>query len=239
MGQYFKGKTALVTGAAYGIGAATALLYSAHGAKVIVSDSAVEAGKETVAKIKSRNGEATFIKTDVSSSAECEQLVKRAVETYGSIDIAFNNATILEESRSTGVKKILDFNNVVDANMNGLFYCMKYEIEAMQKLDGGVIVNMTSVLGALDFGSHNPYPDAKYGILEIGQNTPREYSDKKIRINAVTPAYIKTALIKDSKSNEKGSQVRFSPMGRLMKTEKVAGLIVWLSSDEAPFATDI
>ena len=229
----------MVTGAAYGIGAATALLYSAHGAKVIVSDSAVEAGKETVAKIKSRNGEATFIKTDVSSSAECEQLVKRAVETYGSIDIAFNNATILEESRSTGVKKILDFNNVVDANMNGLFYCMKYEIEAMQKLDGGVIVNMTSVLGALDFGSHNPYPDAKYGILEIGQNTPREYSDKKIRINAVTPAYIKTALIKDSKSNEKGSQVRFSPMGRLMKTEKVAGLIVWLSSDEAPFATDI
>jgi NAD(P)-dependent dehydrogenase (short-subunit alcohol dehydrogenase family) len=134
---------------------------------------------------------------------------------------------------------MLDFDNVVDANLNGLFYCMKYEIEAMQKQDGGVIVNMTSVLGALDFGSYNPYPDAKYGIVEIGQNTPREYSDKKIRINAVTPAFIKTALIKDSISNEKGSQVRFSPMGRLMNTEKVAGLIVWLSSDEAPFATDI
>jgi NAD(P)-dependent dehydrogenase (short-subunit alcohol dehydrogenase family) len=239
MGQYFKGKTALVTGAASGIGAATALLYSAHGAKVIVSDSAAEAGKETVAKIKSRNGEATFIKTDVSSPAECEQLVKRAVETYGSIDIAFNNATILEESRSPGVKKMLDFNNFVDANLNGLFYCMKYEIEAMQKQDGGVIVNMTSVLGALDFGSYNPYPDAKYGIVELGQNTPREYSDKKIRINAITPAFIKTALIKDSKANEKGSQVRFSPMGRHLKTEKVASLILWLSSDEAPFATDI
>jgi NAD(P)-dependent dehydrogenase (short-subunit alcohol dehydrogenase family) len=239
MGQYFKGKTALVTGSAYGIGAATALLYSAHGAKVIVADRAVEAGNETVDKIKSRNGEATFIKTDVSSPAECEQMVKRAVETYGSLDIAFNSATILDESRYPEVKDMLVFNNVVEANLNGLFYCMKYEIEAMQKQDGGVIVNMTSILGALDFGSYNPYPDTKYGIVEIGQNTPRKYSDKKIRINAVTPAFVTTALIKDSKSNEKGSLVRFSPSGRLMKTEKIAGLVIWLSSDEAPFATDV
>ena len=239
MGQYFTGKTALITGGASGIGASTALLYSVQGAKVIVSDSNEDSGYDAVAKIKSNSGEATFIRADVSSPAECKRLIIRAVETYGSIDIAFNNSTTLDKSLSPDDKNLFVFDHAVEANLHGLFYCMKYEIEAMQKKDGGVIVNMTSILGALDFGSYNPHPDAKYGVADLGQNAPRECSDKKIRINTVTPAFTKTAIIKDLNSKEKVSPVRLSAMGRLVKPEKVADLIIWLSSDEAPFGKDL
>jgi NAD(P)-dependent dehydrogenase (short-subunit alcohol dehydrogenase family) len=237
--QYFTGKRALITGGASGIGAAAAMLYSVQGAKVIVSDINEDSGYDTVAKIKSNNGEATFIRADVRSPAECKQLILRAAETYGSIDIAFNNSTTLDESLSPDDKNLFVFDHAVEANLHGLFYCMKYEIEAMQKKDGGVIVNMTSIVSPLDFGSYNPHPDAKYGVAELGQNAPKECSDKKISINEVTPAFTRTAIIKDSNAKEKDSPVRLSPMGRLVKTEKVADLIIWLSSDEAPFGKDL
>src|ERR1700730_17028435 len=176
MEQYFKGKSALVTGAGWGIGAATALLYAAYGAKVIISDTSRKAGNDTVAKIKSRKGDATFIKANVNSPAECEQLIKRTIETYGSIDIACNNAGITGEPRHQANKDMEEIEREADDSFNGLFYCLKYEIEAMEKQGGGVIVNIASTLGAIGLASFSPYADAIYPA-------------RGIRINAVESAY--------------------------------------------------
>lgn len=240
MEQYFAGKTALVTGAASGIGAAIALLYATYGAKVIVSDTSEKGGNDTVAKIKSKKGDATFIRADMGNPAECEQLIKRTIETYGSIDIACNNAGISGEPRHPADKNMEAFENEADISSSGLFYCMKYEIEAMQKQGGGVIVNMASIPGAASLSSFSPYVDTKYGMVDLIGNTPGEYSARRgIRINAVTPAFINTALLEDTNPTEKKALVKSPSMGRLDKVGDVAGLVVWLSSDKAPFANDI
>jgi NAD(P)-dependent dehydrogenase (short-subunit alcohol dehydrogenase family) len=225
MKKYFTGKTALVTGAGWGIGAATALLYAAYGAKVVVSETSRIMGNNTVAKIKSNKGDATFIRADVSKPAECELLIKQTTEIYGSIDIACNNAGIFGESRYPAEKDLEAYDREADDSFNGLFYYLKYEIEAMQKQGGGVIVNIASILGAISLASFSPYAD-------------ETYSAGGICINAVTPAFISTALLENTNS-EKRALLKSSPMGKLGKMEKIAGLVMWLSSDEAPFASII
>ena len=235
MERYFRGKTVLVTGVGWGVGAATALLYAAYGAKVIISDTCGKEGKNTVAKIKSKKGDATFIKSDLSSPSECDKLIKRAIETYGSIDIACNNSGILSERGHHADKDMKVVNNEMSLNLNSLFYCMKYEIEAMQKQGGGVIMNMAFVLGPTGLASLSPYVAAKYGIDELMIDTPEEYSARGIRINAVTPAFINRALFQGKILTEKGALVKLFPMHSISKVEKVARLVVWLSSDKAPF----
>src|ERR1700733_14204571 len=132
MEHYFKNKTVLVTGAEWGVGAATAVLYAAYGAKVIVSDTSQRAGKNTLAKIKNQNGNAIYIKTDVSNAAACEELIKRTIRTYGSIDIACNNSAVFSEHLHPAHWDMESSNIHVGLNLAGLNNCMQYEIEAMQ-----------------------------------------------------------------------------------------------------------
>src|SRR5579863_3386486 len=136
MEQYFNGKTVLVTGAGWGVGAATALLYAACGAKVIVSDTSQKEGRNILAKIKNQKGNAIYIRADVSSQAECEELIKTTIQAYGSIDIACNNSVVFGEPPHLGA-----MDDVAGLNITSLNNCMQYEIEAMQKQGGGVIVN--------------------------------------------------------------------------------------------------
>src|ERR1700679_29498 len=130
MEQYFKGKTVLVTGAGWGIGAATALLYAAYGAKVIVSDTSRKRGKDTLAKIKNKQGSATYIRTDVSNAAACEELIKRTISTYGSIDIACNNSCILTDPSHPADRDLGSADNQMGLDLTGLSNCMRFEIEA-------------------------------------------------------------------------------------------------------------
>src|ERR1700734_3168021 len=166
MEQHFNDKTVLVTGAGWGIGAATALLYAAYGAKVIVSDTSRKGGKDTLAKIKNQKGSATYIRTDVGNAAACEELIKRTIKTYGSIDIACNNSAILRESLrpANGDRELSD--DQMDLNLTGLNNCMQYEIEAMQKQGRGIIVNTSSVVGVGLIPSRQ-YIEAKYGLLTL------------------------------------------------------------------------
>ena len=234
MESLFSGKVAMVTGAASGIGQAAAFLYAANGAKVIVCDIK---DNETVAKIKANGGEASFVKADVSNAGDCEQLIKQTIAAYGRIDIAFNNAGILGETNNLADMSLKGFEKVISINLNGVFYCMKYEIEAMLKQGGGVIVNTASILGAVGFASFSGYVAAKHGVVGLTQNAALEYSNKGIRINCVAPGFINTPLLDtlDAKAKEELSLKH--PIGRLGKAEEVAELVIWLSSEKASYTT--
>ncbi|MFP5042792.1 SDR family oxidoreductase [Parasediminibacterium sp. JCM 36343] len=234
MASLFANRVAVVTGAGSGIGQATALAYAAGGAKVIVSDIKEN---DTVAKIKANGGEATFIKTDVSKAAECEHLVKQTIDIYGKIDIAFNNAGILGETNQLAEMSLAGFEKVISVNLNGVFYCMKYEIDAMLKQGGGVIVNTASILGAVGFMSFSGYVAAKHGVVGLTQNAAMEYSKKGIRINCVAPGFINTPLLNDIDKAGKEALELKHPIGRLGTSEEVAALVIWLSSSQASFAT--
>jgi NAD(P)-dependent dehydrogenase (short-subunit alcohol dehydrogenase family) len=233
MEQYFKGKTVLVTGAGWGVGGATALLYAASGAKVIVADTSAKGGKSIIAKIRNRNGEATFIETDVSSPSECEKLIKKTIEIYGSIDIACNNSGIFSKRDHSPSMNVLD--NEIKLDLNALSYCMKYEVEAMQKQGAGVIINMAFEVGAKSLASFDPTIAVKYGIDQLIQNIPAVFSVGGIRVNAITSAFINTALLEEMRLTKKGTLVKLSAMGRIAKMAKVAALVVWLSSYKGPF----
>ena len=230
----FSGKVALVTGASSGIGRMSALYYARDGAKVIISDLNEEGGQETVKLIQKANGEAFFIKSNVAKPEDCEALVQKGLEKYGRLDIACNNAGIGGESNLTVGYSIEGWKKVIDINLSGVFYCMKYEIPAMLKTGGGAIVNLAPILGQVGFGGAVAYTAAKHGVVGLTQVAALENSPQGIRINAVGPGFIKTPMIADI---DEAMLVPLHPIGRLGKPEEVAELIIWLSSDKASFIT--
>jgi NAD(P)-dependent dehydrogenase (short-subunit alcohol dehydrogenase family) len=239
MEQDLTGSVAIVTGGASGIGEATALLYAAHGAKVVVSDIHEEAGNKVVAQIKQQGGEATFIKADVSQPTDCEQLVRKTVEVFGRLDIAFNNAGIGGEANPIADMSIEGWNKTIAVNLSSVFYCMKYQLQQMVKAGSGAIVNNSSILGAVGFANSAGYVAAKHGLLGLTKNAALEYSARGIRINAVGPGFINTPLLSDAGMDDtmKNALAQLHPIGRLGEPNEVAELVVWLSSGKASFVT--
>lgn len=237
--KQLKNKIAIITGGASGIGAATALLFADKGAKVIVSDMNEKSGNEIVARIKSDGGEASFIKTDVSDPDDCSRLVIQTLKLYNRLDIAFNNAGIGGESNATGEMSIEGWNKVISVNLNSVFYCMKYEIQAMSKSGGGTIVNMASILGQVGFANAAGYVAAKHGVVGLTKTAAIEYSSKGIRVNAVGPGFIDTPLLDAAGMDEnvKRQIAGLHPIGRLGKPEEVAELVLWLSSAQSSFVS--
>jgi len=235
----FDGKVAIVTGGGSGIGQAACHLYAREGAKVVVSDIDEKGGNETCRAIQEMNGEAAFIRADVSNPRDCQSLVEATLEKYERLDIAFNNAGIGGEANLTGEYSIEGWQKVVDINLSGVFYCLRYEIPAMLKTGGGAIVNMASILGQVGFSKSPAYVAAKHGVVGLTRTAAIEYAQKGLRINSVGPAFIHTPLISGLEEN---TQVRdhlisLHPIGRLGETEEVAELVIWLSSDKASFVT--
>jgi NAD(P)-dependent dehydrogenase (short-subunit alcohol dehydrogenase family) len=233
------GKVALVTGAASGIGRASALLYAREGAKVVVSDVNVEGGQETVGLIQKASGEAFFVKTNVANPADCENLVRRTIEKFGRLDLACNNAGIGGEQNLTADYSIEGWQKVIAVNLSGVFYCMKFEIPEMLKTGGGAIVNMASILGQVGFAGAPAYVAAKHAVIGLTQNAAVEYSAQRIRVNSIGPAFIKTPMIAALEENQEALKmlVGLHPIGRLGLPEEVAELVIWLSSSRASFVT--
>ena len=236
--EQFTDKVALVTGAASGIGQTSAQFYAREGAKVAVSDIDEVGGQETIRLIKQAGGEAFFVKTDVSNPADCESLVSQTVEKYGRLDYACNNAGIGGEQNLTADYSLEGWQKVIDINLSGVFYCMKYEIPAILKT-GGAIVNMASILGQVSFATSPAYVAAKHGVVGLTKNAAVEYASSGIRVNAVGPAFIKTPMIAKLEEDAQTLDmlVALHPIGRLGKPEEVAELVIWLSSQRASFVT--
>ena len=240
----FNTKVALVTGAASGIGRATALAFAREGTNVVVSDIAVQGGEETVRLIKVAGGEATFLKCDVSQSEEVKALVTKAVDTYGRLDYDLNIAGIEGTLATTADYPEDVWNKVIAINLTGPYLCMKYALPQMLKQGAGVIVNMASILGVVGFATAGAYTAAKHGLIGLTQvMTALEYATQGIRVNAVCPGFIETPMVMErglaaGSHPEVYQQIAIlHPMKRLGKPEEIAAAVVWLCSEAASFVT--
>ena len=234
-----KDKVALITGGSSGIGRAVALAWAREGAKVVVSDVDRGGGEETVEQVRTAGGEAIFIAADVGKPEECEALVRGAVEKFGRLDIACNNAGIGGPQAPTADYPLDGWAQVIGINLSGVFYGMKYQLPAMLKNGGGAIINMASILGAVGFAGAPAYAAAKHGVVGLTQTAALEYSAQGVRINAVGPGFIHTPMISALEDNKAVNDmlVAAHPIGRLGRAEEVAELVLWLSSDKASFVT--
>lgn len=233
------GKVALVTGASSGIGRAIALLWAREGARVVVSDVNTAEGEETAALVRAAGGDAIFVKADVGSPAECEALVQRAVAHYGRLDVACNNAGIGGPQALTADYPLDGWAQVINTNLSGVFYGMKYQIAAMLKTGGGSIINMASILGSVGFATAPAYTAAKHGVVGLTKAAALEYSGQGVRVNAVGPAFIHTPMIAglEQDAGVNAMLVGAHPIGRLGQPEEVAELVAWLASSKASFVT--
>ncbi|HET8712073.1 MAG TPA: glucose 1-dehydrogenase [Gemmatimonadales bacterium] len=231
-------KVALVTGAGSGIGREIAYRYAAEGARVVVSDINEPGGAESVAAIRSRGGTAIFVRADTSKPEDNEALVRAAVKEFGALHLATNNAGIGGPSAPVGEYPIDGWDKVVAINLSGVFYGMRYQIPAMLAADGGAIVNIASILGQVGFRNSAAYVAAKHGVVGLTQTAALEYGQRKIRVNAVGPGFIRTPLVEKSMTPDalKGLEAMHA-MGRLGEAAEVANVVLWLSSEQASFVT--
>lgn len=245
MAGQLKGKIALVTGASSGIGRATALTLARAGAKVVVGSRRTREGEETARLIRQAGDESIFLKTDVSKSVEVAALISKAVETYGRLDCAFNNAGIAGQIARTGECTEENWDETIATNLKGVWLCMKYEILQMLKQGGGTIVNNASVAGVVGFPGLPAYSASKGGIVQLTRTAALEYARSGIRINVVCPGGIRTPMGEGVVELITGGdpQVeaqlfdRLVPMNRWGSPEEIAEAVVWLCSDGASFVT--
>lgn len=236
--QDFAGKVAVVTGAGSGIGEAIAVALAARGAQVVVSDISLDNAERVASAIIKDNGSASPNVTDVADAAAVEAMVQFAVSTYGGLDIAVNNAGIGGPLAPTGEYAIDGWRKVIDINLNGVFYGLRYQIPAMLARGGGAIINMASILGAVGTANSPAYVAAKHGVVGLTKAAALEYATHDIRINSVGPGYIETPLVTGSLDEATLQALRgMHAMQRLGTSEEVAALVVFLASDAASFIT--
>jgi len=236
------GKVALITGSGSGIGRATAQIFAREGAKVVVADIVVAGGEETVRLINAAGGEAIFVKTDVSHPADVEAMVKQAVDTYGRLDCAFNNAGIEGVIQPTVEYGEAHWDRVLAINLKGVWLCMKYELQQMLKQSGGAIVNTASVAGLVGLPSFSAYVAAKHGVTGLTKTAALEYAKSGIRVNAVCPGAIRTPMFERGARDNPGIEeqiVAMEPIGRMAAPAEVGEAVVWLCSDAASFVTGL
>jgi len=238
MSMQFEGRTAIVTGAASGIGAAIAKELAAEGATVIVSDIAEDKAQAVCNEIAGSGGSAFAFAADASDPQACEALVDFAVKKGGALHLAVNNAGIGGPSQKVGDYPLDGWRKVIDVNLNGVFYGMRYQIPAMLAGGGGAIVNMASILGSVGFMNAGAYVAAKHGVVGLTKTAAMEYAQAGIRINSVGPAFINTPLLSANLDEATiGQLAGMHPVGRLGTAEEVSALTCFLLSDRASFIT--
>jgi NAD(P)-dependent dehydrogenase (short-subunit alcohol dehydrogenase family) len=240
MSKELNNKVALITGGTTGIGRDAAVLFAKEGAKVVFSGRREVEGNETLKLVRAEGGDALFVKSDASKSADLESLVQKTVDTYGRLDVAFNNAGIEGRWAPLVEQTEEDWDQVQSINLKGVWLSMKYEIRQMLKQGGGgAIVNMSSVAGLLGYPGAGVYIASKHGVLGLTKTAAIEYAAQSIRVNAVCPAVIETAMAERAFSDPAVSKhmVSLHPLGRFGKPMEVAQAVLWLCSDRSSFTT--
>ena len=254
MEQPFKDHVALVTGAAGGIGRASAIAFAREGARVVVADLQEAGAAETVSLITEAGGEAVFIKTDVSNHSDVSALVAGTIQTYGRLDYAHNNAGIRGQRVRIHDTTEEDWDRVLDTNLKGIWLCLRYELPEILKVGRGAIVNTASIAGLVGLRKYAPYTASKHGVIGLTKAAALEYARTGIRVNAVCPGLVDTPMIqrplygkiRPSSPLRRGIRnakrllgyavlTMDQPAGRAGLAEEVAEAVVWLCSEKASF----
>jgi NAD(P)-dependent dehydrogenase (short-subunit alcohol dehydrogenase family) len=233
----FEGKTAFITGAASGIGRATAVAFAAEGARVVVTDRVEAALQETAEYVKESGGEVLAIACDVSKPEEIEAAVAQAVNTFGRIDCAFNNAGVENKATPLHEIELEEWDRILSINLRGTFVCMKHEIAQMVRQDGGVVVNTSSGAGIRGVAGGASYAASKHAMIGMTKSAALDYAKQNIRVNCVLPGNIATPMMDRFTGGDIQKAIDLEPVGRLGKPEEIAEAVLWMCSDLGGFVT--
>ena len=232
----FDGKVVIVTGGALGIGRATALLFAQEGARVIIADIDDQGGSETVRQIREAGGEATFVHTDIRSSADAQNMVRVAVDAYGTVDVLVNNAGITRDRLLLRMSEA-DWDAVLDTNLKGAFHCTKAVQRILLRKRYGRIINIGSVVGLMGNAGQANYAAAKAGLIGFTKSLAKELGSRHITVNLVAPGFIETrltAVLSEEVVQKAQAQI---PLGRMGQPDDVADGVAFLASDAAAYVT--
>jgi NAD(P)-dependent dehydrogenase (short-subunit alcohol dehydrogenase family) len=243
MAGMLEGKSALVTGGGGGIGRAAALAFAREGANVVVADLVSEAAEETVAIVNRAGGQVTSLTGDITDANLVQDMIRRVVTAYGRLDCAFNNAGIAPWQVEAGGMKTAEwseaaFDRMIAVDLKSVWLCMKYEILEMQAQGGGgTIVNTSSILGLSGLVNGTGYVAAKHGVIGLTKTAALEYADEAIRVNAVCPGFVRTAMTAETQRERAEQITSRTPLGRFGEPEEIVEMVVWLCSDHASYVT--
>jgi NAD(P)-dependent dehydrogenase (short-subunit alcohol dehydrogenase family) len=231
-------KVAIITGGGSGIGEATALLFAAEGAQVVVADIRLHAAHATATTITASGGTAVAVHADVTQAHDVQAMIQTAVHTYGGIDILFNNAGIGVQGNAVELSEEM-WDRVMALNLTGVFLGCKYAIPEMIKRGGGSIINTASIMGLVGGSLSAVYPATKGGVVLLTKNAALDYAQHNIRVNCICPGHIETPLLQRLLDNptQQEQLLRQYPMGRLGQAREIAQGVLFLASDEASFVT--
>jgi NAD(P)-dependent dehydrogenase (short-subunit alcohol dehydrogenase family) len=231
----FNGKVAFITGAGSGIGRATAVAFAAEGARVAILDRTEDALRDTADAI--RNADVLPIACDVSKPEQVETAVARTVETFGRLDIAFNNAGVENKPAPVAEIELDEWDRILDINLRGTFVCMKHELAQMVRQGGGVVINTSSGAGVRGVAGGAAYAASKHAIIGLTKSAALDYAKSNIRVNAILPGNIATPMMDRFTGGDIQKAIALEPVGRLGKPEEIADAVLWMSADLGAFVT--
>lgn len=241
MSKDLENRVALITGGTTGIGRDTAVLFAKHGAKVVFTGRREAEGNETLNLVRAAGGDGLFLKSDVSKASDVQSIVQKTVEKFGRLDVAFNNAGVEGQLGPLIDQTEENWDYVHNINLKGLWLCLKYEIQQMLKQGrGGAIVNMSSVAGLIGAAGLGVYIASKHGVLGLTKTAALEYAPQGIRVNAVCPAVIETAMADRAFGADPSvskAMLNLHPLGRFGKPVEIAEAVLWMCSEKSSFMT--
>jgi NAD(P)-dependent dehydrogenase (short-subunit alcohol dehydrogenase family) len=235
--QRFNSKVVFVTGAASGIGRATAIAFASEGARIAILDRSADALNAVADTIRRKSSDVLAIPSDVSEPSQMQAAVEQVIQKFGRLDVAFNNAGVENKAAPVHEIELSEWDRIMNINLRGLFVCMKHELAQMVRQGGGVVVNTSSGAGIRGVAGGAAYAASKHAIIGLTRSAALDYAKQNIRVNAVLPGNIETPMMDRFTGGDIQKAIDLEPVGRLGKPEEIAEAVLWMASDLGGFVT--